>query len=87
MPTYETPGLYYERLDRAPRPLPALRMDVTGFVGIAERGPIDRPVLVESFRQFETRFGGFIGGGFLAYALKGFFDNGGSGRRAPSSRS
>lgn len=78
MPTYETPGLYYERLDRARRPLPALRMDVTGFVGMAERGPLDRPVPVESFRQFETRFGGFIGGGFLAYALKGFFDNGGS---------
>ena len=77
MPTYETPGLYYERLDRAQRPLPALRMDVTGFVGIAERGPVDRPVPVESFRQFETRFGGFVGGGFLAYALKGFFDNGG----------
>ena len=78
MPTYETPGLYYERLDRAQRPLPALRMDVTGFVGMAERGPLDRPVPVESFRQFETRFGGCIGGGFLAYALKGFFDNGGA---------
>ena len=78
MPTYETPGVYAERLDGAGRPLPVLRMDVTGFVGIAERGPVDRPVPVESFRQFEARFGGFIGGGALAYALKGFFDNGGS---------
>src|SRR5690349_21576759 len=78
MPTYETPGLYAERLDGARRPLPAARLDVTGFVGLAERGPLDLPVPVESFRQFEARFGGFIGGGFLAYALKGFFDNGGS---------
>jgi hypothetical protein len=77
MPTYETPGVYAERLDGAGRPLPALRMDVTGFVGIAERGPLDLPVPVESFRQFEARFGGFTGGGALAYALKGFFDNGG----------
>jgi hypothetical protein len=80
MPSYETPGLHVERLDGAAPPLPAVRLDVTGFVGIAERGPLDRPVPVESFRQFETRFGGFIGGGFLAYAVKGFFDNG--GRRA-----
>ncbi|MDO9712905.1 phage tail sheath family protein [Paracraurococcus lichenis] len=77
MPTYETPGLYKERLDVPPGAVPALRMDVTGFVGIAERGPLDRPVPVGSFRQFEARFGGFTGTGFLAYALKGFFDNGG----------
>jgi hypothetical protein len=77
MPVYETPGLHLERLDGAAPPLPAVRLDVTGFVGIAERGPLDLPVPVDSFRQFEARFGGFIGGGFLAYALKGFFDNGG----------
>jgi uncharacterized protein len=78
MPNYETPGLHLERLDGAAPALPAVRLDVTGFAGIAERGPLDRPVPVDSFRQFEARFGGFIGGGFLAYALKGFFDNGGS---------
>ncbi len=74
---YETPGIYYERLDTAPRPVTVARMDVLGIVGIARRGPIDRPVLVTSFRQFETHFGSFTGAGYLAYALKAFFDNGG----------
>jgi uncharacterized protein len=34
-------------------------------------------VPVESFRQFQTHFGGFTGAGFLAYAVRGFFENGG----------
>jgi phage tail sheath protein FI len=78
MLVYETPGLTMERLRAGPPAMPAPRMDITGFVGIAERGPLDRPVVVESFRDFEAQFGGFTGGGILAYALKGFFDNGGS---------
>jgi phage tail sheath protein FI len=80
VPVYETPGVYWERRDTAPPAVAALRMDVAAFVGMARRGPLDTAVAVESFRQFEAHFGGCIGGGYLAYALKAFFDNG--GRRA-----
>lgn len=80
MPAYDTPGVYWERLDGAERAIAPARMDVLGLVGIARKGPLDQPVAVESMRQFEARFGGCTGAGYLAYAVKAFFDNG--GRRA-----
>jgi hypothetical protein len=48
------------------------------MVGIAERGPINKPVLVTSWEQFVKAFGGYIQHGYLAYAARAFFDNGGS---------
>ena len=49
-----------------------------GMVGVAERGPINQPVLVTSWEQFVNKFGSYIQGGYLAYAARAFFDNGGS---------
>ena len=77
MPTYETPGVYYERMDASPPAIGAVRTDVAGFVGIASRGLVDQPTPVQSWRQFRANFGSFIGSGYLAYVVKGFFENGG----------
>jgi phage tail sheath protein FI len=74
---YQTPGVYYEHVDSDEKDISPVRMDVAGFVGIAERGPVDMPVPVESWRQFRSYFGGFTRSGFLAYTVKAFFDNGG----------
>jgi len=77
VPIYQTPGVYYERVDARAPTIFAIRTDVAGFVGIAPRGPIDSPVPVQSWRQYQAHFGGFTGSGFLAYAIRGFFENGG----------
>lgn len=77
MATYLTPGVYYERADATVPAITAIRTDVAGFAGLAPRGLLDTPVPVESWRQFEAHFGGFTGAGFLAYAVRGFFENGG----------
>jgi uncharacterized protein len=77
MPTYETPGVYYERLDAGVPPVPALRTDIAAFVGIAARGPLDKPVPVQSWRQFRAYFGDFTPLGYLAYAVRAFYENGG----------
>ncbi|HEX4456650.1 MAG TPA: hypothetical protein VIA18_01690, partial [Polyangia bacterium] len=77
MATYSTPGAYIEWQDASQAAIDPMRTDIAGFVGLAERGPIDTPVPVESVKQFEAHFGSFIGGGFLAYAVRGFFENGG----------
>lgn len=74
---YSTPGAYIEWQDATSAAVGPLRTDVAGFVGYAARGPVDTPIAVESQRQFEAHFGAFIGGGFLAYAVRGFFENGG----------
>jgi hypothetical protein len=50
---------------------------VAGFVGFARKGPRDIPIPVESWRQFQAYFGDFTGSGYLAYAVRGFFENGG----------
>ena len=49
-----------------------------GMVGVAERGPINQAVLVTSWEQFLRKFGSYIQAGYLAYAARAFFDNGGS---------
>ncbi len=74
---YSTPGVYYERADAGAPAISPLRTDIAGFVGIARCGPLHAPVAVESWRQFVAWFGDFTGAAFLAYAVRGFFDNGG----------
>lgn len=76
MPEYLTPGVYFEFRDAAP-PVRGIRTDIAGFVGLARKGPLDSPVRVDSWRQFQVRFGGPLPQSFLAYAVKGFFENGG----------
>lgn len=75
--TYRTPGVYIERVDASRVPPVVLRTDVAAFVGISEQGPLDTPVPIESVRQFTAHFGDFIGGGYLAYVVRAFFENGG----------
>ena len=77
MPAYQTPGVYYERVDAAPPGITSIRTDVTGFVGMARRGPLHTAVPLQSWRQFQAYFGDFTGAGYLAYAVRGFFENGG----------
>ena len=74
------PGAWLQRYDQPASPTATLRTDIVGLIGIAERGPVGVAVPVESFRQFQAVFGDFIGGGYLAYSVRAFFENG--GRRA-----
>ena len=77
MPDYQTPGVYFERVDAAFPAITALRTDIAAFVGIAERGPLHQAMALRSWRQFQASFGNFIPGGYLAYMVKAFFENGG----------
>jgi hypothetical protein len=74
--TISTPGVYVEFVD-PPAELDPVAVDVAGFVGMFERGPLDRPVRIASWPQFEATFGTFVRNGIGAYALKGWLDNGG----------
>ncbi len=76
-PTGQAPGAYYQTVDAGSPPVTPLRTDIAAFVGIAERGPVDVPVPVESWQQLVSWFGGCTAVGFLAYAVRGFQENGG----------
>ncbi|MFL5626848.1 MAG: hypothetical protein ACJ788_14790, partial [Ktedonobacteraceae bacterium] len=63
-----------------------LRLDITAFVGFAERGPVDTPTPVEDISQYQEVFGGDLllasQDGKPVYAnlpgaVRAFFDNGG----------
>ncbi|MBV9271047.1 MAG: phage tail sheath subtilisin-like domain-containing protein, partial [Candidatus Eremiobacteraeota bacterium] len=69
------PGVYIEPSDPQARPVAPARSDVAAFVGIAQRGPIATPVRVTSYKEFARVFGSFIEPGYLAYAVRAFFEN------------
>ena len=69
------PGVHVAPPPPAPRAL--LATDTGGFVGIAARGPVGEAVTLTGWPQFVAVFGDFIPNAFLAYAVRGFFDNGG----------
>lgn len=77
MRIFDTPGVYFERADASAGGIAALRTDVAGFVGIAERGPLHLAVPVESVKQFNAWFGAPFESGYLAYSARAFFENGG----------
>lgn len=80
MYAYQTPGVYFEWQDKAAGDLAVLRTDIAGFVGLCERGPLHQAVKTQSWTQFVSIFGEHSAQGYLAYAVEGFFRNG--GRRA-----
>ena len=49
----------------------------TAFVGRTLRGPVNRPVFIKSFTEFQHVFGGLWQPSLLGYAIEQFFDNGG----------
>jgi uncharacterized protein len=49
----------------------------TAFVGRTLRGPVNRPLLIKSFTEFQQLFGGLWQPSPLGYAVEQFFDHGG----------
>jgi Bacteriophage tail sheath protein len=49
----------------------------TAFVGRTLRGPVNLPVLIKSFLEFQHVFGGLWQPSLLGYAVEQYFDNGG----------
>ena len=77
MPTYTTPGVYFEAVDQSSHGITAIRTDIAAFLGIAQMGPVHVPTSISSWEQFQSTFGNFIADGYLAYCAKAFFENGG----------
>jgi len=76
MPEYLTPGVYIEEFEIGAKPIEGVSTSTAGFLGMAERGPTI-PKLVTGFEQFQRLYGGYIEDSYLAYAVDGFFKNGG----------
>src|SRR5687767_7408873 len=75
-PTY--PGVYVQEVPSGVRTIVGVSTSVTAFVGKAKRGPINKPVTIFNYAEYETRFGGLSADSEMSYAVRSFFLNGGS---------
>lgn len=72
------PGVYVEELPSGVRTITGVATSITAFIGRAERGPIDEPVVINSYGDFERIFGGLWTESRLGYAVRDFYLNGGA---------
>jgi len=87
MPSYLSPGVYMEEVDRGNKPIEAVGTAVAAFIGYTERASevrdgktvslVGKPVLVTNWSQYSQKFGGFVQGAYTPDAVYGYFANGG----------
>lgn len=70
------PDVYVVETDGQPRVI-GVSVNTAGFVGVAEKGPIDRAVLTINTQQFNDRYGEFFNGSYLEPCTRYFFQQGG----------
>ena len=76
--SYLSPGVYVEEVDRGTKPIEAVGTNTVGFLGESMMGPLNQAVLITNWTQFVKTYGDFTQSTFLAHAVYGFFNNGGS---------
>jgi uncharacterized protein len=76
--TLSYPGVYIEEVPSGVRTITGVATSITAFVGRALRGPVNDPVRVQSYAEFDRRFGGLWRDSTLGYAVQQFFQNGGT---------
>ncbi|MBK9739947.1 MAG: phage tail sheath family protein [Actinobacteria bacterium] len=71
------PAVHVDEQPSERRAVERLPTSIAAFVGRALRGPLDDPVALSSFADFERVFGGLWSGSHLGYSVRGFFAQGG----------
>jgi phage tail sheath protein FI len=75
-PTY--PGVYIEEVPSGVRTIMGVATSITAFIGRALRGPTDEPTTINSYAEFERVFGGLWIHSAMSFAVRDFFQNGGT---------
>jgi phage tail sheath protein FI len=84
--SYLTPGVYVEEVPSGSKPIEGVGTSTAAFVGLAPGGPVNLPMRMSNWTQFATLYGDrahpengpFMEGAYLAHAVYGFFQNGGT---------
>ncbi|MDJ0870750.1 MAG: phage tail sheath subtilisin-like domain-containing protein [Gammaproteobacteria bacterium] len=74
-PTY--PGVYIEEVPSGVRTITGVSTSIAAFVDSFERGPLDTPVRVLGFPDFQREYGGLRKTSPASYGISQFFLNGG----------
>ncbi|HEX6938793.1 MAG TPA: phage tail sheath subtilisin-like domain-containing protein [Longimicrobiales bacterium] len=75
-PTY--PGVYIEEIPSGVRTITGVATSITAFLGRAARGPVNDPVRIQSYGDYERVFGGLWLDSTMSYAVRHYFMNGGA---------
>lgn len=76
--TLNYPGVYIEEIPSGVRTITGVATSITAFLGRAALGPVDEPVTINSYGDFERRFGGLGANYPMSYAVRDFYLNGGA---------
>ncbi len=72
------PGVYIQEVSSGVRTITGVATSITALLGRALRGPVDEPVTITSYAEFERMFGGLWVDSSLGFAVRDFYLNGGS---------
>jgi uncharacterized protein len=75
--TTSHPGVYIVEIPSGSRTITGVATSTAAFVGRALCGPVNDPVPIASFADFERTFGGLWRGSGLGYAVRDLYLNGG----------
>ncbi len=71
------PGVYVQEIPSGVRTLTGVPTSVAAFIGRTARGPVNVPVVINSYGDFERTFGGLWVDSTVSFAVRDFFLNGG----------
>jgi phage tail sheath protein FI len=77
-PVLSYPGVYIEEVPSGVRTISGVATSITAMVGRTRRGPLNRPVRVFSFAEFDRVFGSLWDEAPMSFAALQCFQNGGS---------
>ena len=72
------PGAFVEEAPRERHDIVPAPTSITAFIGRTRRGPLDTPVPIASFAEFERQFGGLWQESTVSFAVQHYFLNGGA---------
>jgi hypothetical protein len=72
------PGVYVEEIPSGVRTIAGVATSITAFIGRTVRGPVNEAVVINSFGDYERRFGGLSNDSTVSFAVRDYFLNGGT---------
>lgn len=76
--TITYPGVFIREISSGVRTLAGVATSVTAFVGTSADGPLNTPVTINNFGDYERTFGGLELSSRMSYAVRDYYVNGGS---------
>ena len=71
------PGVFIEEVPSGVRTITGVPTAIAAFVGRTRLGPVNQPVILNNFGEFESNFGGLDVNSSVSYSVRDFFLNGG----------